>query len=177
MQARELWATIIERNVISVIISVAQCCIFLLQASWLLAYQAYSLFMSTHSLCANNANVIQAIRCLAALCLKAWVFVGQMDAAPWLPSPLTPHRCPILAHSSVTKRWKISNAPEPTCQCARIIRRVGAALRRPLLRKTRGDTAPDERGKGAMRCLSVMACLTNASGLNRTQAAIHKLRG
>lgn len=127
MQAGEFWATIIERNVIPIIISIAQCCIFLWQASSSIAYSAYSLFMSTHSLCANNANVIQAMRCLAAMCLKAWVFVGQMDAAPGLPSPLTPHRCPILAQSSVTKRWKISNAPEPTCQYAGTIRRVGAA--------------------------------------------------
>lgn len=129
--------------------------------------------MSTHSLCANNANVIQAVRCLADLCVKTWVFVGQMDAAPGLPSALTPHRCPILAQSSVTKRWKISNAPEPTCQYAGTIRRVGAAQRRSLLRKTRGD----ESGKGALRCVSVTACLTNASGLNRTLAVIHKLRG
>lgn len=61
MQAGGFWATIIERNVISIIISIAHCCIGFLQAISLIAYQAYSLFMSTHSFCANNANVTQPI--------------------------------------------------------------------------------------------------------------------
>lgn len=133
--------------------------------------------MSSHSLCANNANVIQAIRCVGDLCLETWVFVGQMDAAPGLPSPLTPHRCPILAQSSVAKRWKIGNAPEPTRQYAG---QLDASELRGGARccvKHAMVTAADERGRGAMRRLSVDACLTNASGLNGTLAVIHKLRG
>ncbi|KAM7378905.1 hypothetical protein PAMP_004495 [Pampus punctatissimus] len=44
--------------------------------------------------------------------------MADMDAAPGLLSPLTPHRCPKLSQSAVTKQWKIGNTPEPTCQYA-----------------------------------------------------------
>lgn len=73
--------------------------------------------MSTHSLCANNANVIQAIRCVGDLSGDVGICWpdGRSSGAALTPEP---HRCPILVQSSVTKRWKISNAPEPTRQYA-----------------------------------------------------------
>lgn len=80
-----------------------------------------------------------------------------------------PHRCPILAQSSGTKRWKIANAPEPTCQYAGTIRRVGARC----CVKTDVDESGERRPAEALWD----ACGTSASGLNGTQALIHKLRG
>lgn len=132
--------------------------------------------MSTHSLCANNANVTQAIRCVGDLCLETRVFVGQMDAAPGLPSPLTPtdvpHSCRAPSRSggkSVMRRNRLVNTQDNRA------RRCCAAARRCVNHAM--VTAADERGRGAMRRLSVDARLTDASGLNGTVAVIHKLRG
>lgn len=46
-----------------------------------------------------------------------------------------------------------------------------------MLRETRSDYSGDERGKEAVRCLSVKVCLTDGSRLNGALVVIHKLRG
>lgn len=97
---------------------------------------------------------------------------GRSSGAALTPDP-PPTDVPDPRESPVTTQWKISNAPEPTCQYAGQL----GALERSLLRETRGDYSADESGEEAMRGLSVKACLTDASRLNGAPVAIHKLRG
>lgn len=109
--------------------------------------------------------------------METWVFVGQMGAAPGLPSPLTPHRCPNPGRAPLAKERKIAYIPEPTCQCAE---QLGAFERHFWLRGGAVITAEmkEERGRaGPCGGLSLKACLTDGSPLNRPVVVIHKLRG
>lgn len=133
-----------------------------------------SFSIHVNPLCANNANVIQASRCLAHSRAKTWVFAGQMDAAPGLPSPLTPltdvpysPRAPARsAGKSLMRRNQRVNTRE----------QLGASELRGGARccvETDVDESRERRPAEALWD----ACVTSASGLNGTQALIHKLRG